>query len=395
MTAKLLFFPVDCGDMTLVEFDSGKKLLVDVNIRAAADDPDDETPDVVEMLKARLPKDEKGRHYVDAFMISHPDEDHCRGFKKHFYTGDPANYPEGSKKILVRELWSSPIAFRRASTNHTLCEDAQALNAEARRRVARFRAVGTSVGNGDRILILGEDQDGKTDDLGSILIKVEETFSRINGGYDGTFTMRLLAPLPKEEEDEETSKNDSSVIMQMALASGGVAAACRFLTGGDAGVEVWEKVWERYETRATWLQYDVLLTPHHCSWHSLSHNSWSECGEDAEVSPTARKALSQARSGAHLIASSKEIIDDDSDPPCIRAKREYVDIADDAGGDFQCVMEEIDAADPQPLEFHVTGSGTSRVEADPKAKSVGPQVFAPSVSSTPREVNKQGGGRYA
>jgi hypothetical protein len=395
MTAKLLFFPVDCGDMTLIEFESGKKLLVDVNIRAAADDPDDDTPDVVAMLKARLPKDEKGRPYVDAFMISHPDEDHCRGFKKHFYTGAPADYPEGSKKILVRELWSSPIAFRRASADHTLCEDAEALNAEARRRVARFRAVGTAVGDGDRILILGEDENGKTDDLGPILIKVEGTFSRINGAYDATFTMRLLAPLPKEDEEEETSKNDSSVIMQMTLATGGVTAACRFLTGGDASVAIWEQVWERYENRLAWLQYDVLLTPHHCSWHSLSYDSWSECGEDAEVSPTARKALGQARSGAHLVASSKEVTDDDSDPPCIRAKREYVDIADEADGDFLCVMEETDADDPQPLEFHVTRSGTARADDETKATSVGPQVFAPSVSSTPREVNKQGGGRYA
>lgn len=77
-------------------------------------------------------------------MISHPDEDHCRGFQKHFYTGDPANCPEGSKNILVRELWSLPIAFRRASKDHTLCEDAQALNAEAHRRVARFRTSGTA-----------------------------------------------------------------------------------------------------------------------------------------------------------------------------------------------------------------------------------------------------------
>ncbi|PWG73585.1 metallohydrolase, partial [Enterococcus hirae] len=77
------------------------------------------------------------------------------------------------------------------------------------------------------------------------------------------------------------------------------------------------------------LSYDVLLTPHHCSWHSLSYDSWSEYGEEAEVCRGARNALSQTKTGATLVASSKPVADDDSDPPCIRAKREYSDIAVD------------------------------------------------------------------
>ena len=39
MTAMLSFFPVDNGDMTLVAPESGRTLLIDLNIRAAADDP--------------------------------------------------------------------------------------------------------------------------------------------------------------------------------------------------------------------------------------------------------------------------------------------------------------------------------------------------------------------
>ena len=40
--------------------------------------------------------------------------------------------------------------------------------------------------------------------------------------------------------------------------------------------------------------------------------------EQAEVSEKARKALSQARDGATIVASSNPIKDDDNDPPCIR-----------------------------------------------------------------------------
>jgi hypothetical protein len=70
------------------------------------------------------------------------------------------------------------------------------------------------------------------------------------------------------------------------------------------------------------LQYDVLIAPHHCSWHSLSWDSWSDFGESARLSADARKALGQALKSAFVIASGKAIKNDKDDPPCIRAKRE-------------------------------------------------------------------------
>ena len=60
MDATISFFPVGNGDMTLVETESGLKLLIDLNIRAAADDPDDDTPDVAKMLRERLGRDAVG-----------------------------------------------------------------------------------------------------------------------------------------------------------------------------------------------------------------------------------------------------------------------------------------------------------------------------------------------
>lgn len=76
MSAKITFFPVGNGDTTLLELESGRTVLIDVNIRAAADDPDDDTPDVAKMLRNRLKPDSEGRLYVDAFLLSHPDKDH-------------------------------------------------------------------------------------------------------------------------------------------------------------------------------------------------------------------------------------------------------------------------------------------------------------------------------
>ena len=128
MPSTITFFPVDNGDMTLLKFGDADAttLLIDINIRQDADDPDGDARDVAKDLRDRLKRDAKGRPYVDAFLLSHPDQDHCRGLERHFYLGPLADYPDDKKadkdkKIVIREIWSSPIVFRRASKNHTLC----------------------------------------------------------------------------------------------------------------------------------------------------------------------------------------------------------------------------------------------------------------------------------
>jgi hypothetical protein len=354
MAAKIEFFRVDCGDMTLITFDSGKTLLIDCHIRKSADDEGDDTPDVATQLKDRLKKDGEGRPYVDAMLNSHPDKDHICGLDTHFHLGPLADYANGSEKIVIREMWSSPLVFRRASKNHVLCPDAKAWASEARRRVKKFREQGR-LSDGDRILVMGEDIDGKTDDLGSILVKTDATWTAIAGVNDNGFEGLLLAPLKASDDDEEEtlSKNNSSAVVRLKIGSGMTLDACRFLTGGDAEVAIWEKLWARHKSNKDRLTYDILQTPHHCSWHSLSWDSWSKKGENAKVSQDARDALGQARKGAKFIASSKPITDDDTDPPCIRAKREYKAIAKEVDGEFTCVGD----GGPEPLEFVIEPGG--------------------------------------
>ena len=383
MAAKVLFFPVGNGDMTLIEFESGRKVLIDMNIRAAADDPDDDTLNVAEELRNRLSRDAGGRLYVDALLISHPDQDHCTGLQNHFHLGPPREWSKAADKIFIRELWSSPMVFRRASSQHKLCDDAKAFNTEARRRVALYRATYGMVSDGDRILILGEDEDGKTGDLGAILVKAGATFSRINGQCDVSTTIRLLAPQPRgDDQDEEDlrSKNHSSTILNFSLTADGVTDAGRFLTGGDAEVAIWERLWRLYATSPDWFLYDILLAPHHCSWHSLSYDSWSDDGEDAKVCKDARNALSQTRRGAVIVASSKPVEDDDNDPPCIRAKREYQAIAKTADGSFKCVGEHPTKKNPEVMEFEI-GENGPRLRSKPmKAAAI---VGAGSVGTQP------------
>lgn len=360
MTAAITFFPVCNGDMTLVQFDNDQKLLIDIHVRAAADDPDDDTPDVMAQLRDRLTRDEMGRLFVDAFLLSHPDKDHILGLEKHFHLGPPAEWVKADDKIIIREMWSSPIVFRRASKNHVLCADAKAWAKEARRRVALYRSTKVTGVEGNRIQIMGEDIDGKTDDIGGIVTKTEGLVTRLNNVVSGTFEARLLAPLPQgddEELDELMAKNRSSVILRFTLRGAGYADKCRFLSGGDAEVAIWERLWDKHgAAHADWLTYDILQAPHHCSWHSLSYDSYSTYGEDAEVCGSARTALAQIRKGAVIIASCEHIDPEDADPPSDRAKREYISIVDGKSDRFLCVTDVWDD-EKQPLRYEIGGSG--------------------------------------
>lgn len=374
MTASITFFPVDNGDMTLVTFDNDQTLLIDLHVRKAADDGEDETPDVIAQLREMLSRDDEDRLFVDGFLLSHPDKDHICGLERHFHLGPPEDWKKADDKILIREMLSSPIVFRRSSKQHVLCDDAKAWAKEARRRVKLYRDSQTIGAEGDRIQILGEDVDGKTDDILKIVIKTENLLSTLNGVADGAFSARLLAPLEQgddEELDELLAKNRSSVILRFSIRGAGYADKCRFLTGGDAEVAIWERLWEKHGTyNADWLTYDILQTPHHCSWHSLSYDSYSTYGEDAEVCDGARNALAQTRKGAVIVASCEHIDPEDADPPSDRAKREYITIVDDKAERFFCVAD-IWEDEAQPLKFNIGSSGVIKAVKNAARAAVG------------------------
>ncbi len=358
MAAIITFFPVGNGDMTLIKLESGRTILVDMNIRQ----PSDGIRDVSADLRRRLKKDDKGRPYVDAVLLTHPDQDHCRGLIEHFHLGPLADYKQPKSgelaKIVIREVWSSPMVFRRMPKDQTLCKDADAWKKEACRRVNLYKAT-HKFAAGDRIQVMGEDRDGKTDDIAEIVVKAGKTITSIDGNTDTAFRGRLLAPKGQgtDEEEERRSKNHSSVIVRFSVANGEKLHACRFLSGGDAEVAIWERIWADHSADTNTINYHLMQTSHHCSWHSLSYDSWGDLGEKAKVSPDARKALGQALSGAYIVATSKPIKNDKDDPPCIRAKREYEAILSPVNGIFLNTSLHGGEDDPVPMEFDVNPDG--------------------------------------
>lgn len=408
LSAVITFFPVGNGDMALIQLESGRTILVDINIRQ----PDDEIRDVAADLRERLARNDEGRPYVDAMLLTHPDQDHCRGLVEHFHLGPTAEYEEPEEdeagKIIIREMWSSPMVFRRSKRKEEknksdLCEDAKAWAKEARRRVKLVKD-GKTADSGDRIQVLGEDEDGKTDNLEDVLIKAGETIVMVDGAKDGTFEAYLIAPAAKgsDEEEEERSKNDSSVILRFSIVCDDEPSACKLLLGGDAGVAIWEKVWKEYKRTPGLLAYDLMVAPHHCSWRSLSHESWSDTKGKAKPAQDALDALGQARDGARIVSSSKEISSEDADPPCDGAKREYEKILDNAEGKFLNTATHKDDGDVVPMVFEVQEDGPvlrkagTSVGVKKRASLKASFLIARGREEAARQpVQKDGGKRYA
>lgn len=377
MTASIEFFPVGNGDMTLIRLASGKTILIDVHIRKAADDEDEsEFPDVANMLKDRLERDPNNGNlpYVDVFMLSHPDQDHCGGLREHFHLGAPSQWkaPEEGKPetILIREMWSAPLTFRRKDKiDGSLTADAEAWRGEAKRRVELKKdGEASASAYGNLIRVLGEDVHDKTEGIEDILVRVGDTLNEICGEEDSSFTALLLSPkIVSEEEAEELSgKNNSSIVMRFSLAADdqavGEHVAAKFLTGGDAEVDIWKRVWGRNESTLENLSYHVLQTPHHCSLGALSHDQYSDRdgkqgkGEGCEIDDEAYSALSQAESGAFIVSSCEK-------PEANKGKdlawRKYEEIAADSEGKKLCTM--VDSQD-KPLKITITENGPSTTE---------------------------------
>ncbi|YAA65632.1 hypothetical protein ACH5Y9_07110 [Methylomonas sp. BW4-1] len=211
---------------------------------------------------------------------------------------------------------------------------------------------------GDRIRIIGKDENGKTDGLEAILTEVDKTFTKINERETQMIEVYVLGPLQaKDVEDEDRlSKNHSSVILQFKIAARPYGSKTNlFLCGGDAEVAIWRELWRKHQNAPHCLSYDILLTPHHCSWHTLSEDSWSR-SKNPKVDEEAKSALSQAEPHATLVASSNVIKDDDIDPPCWGAKKQYENIASNVDGEFVCTGTK----DQEVIEIALTPEGPQK-----------------------------------
>ena len=315
-----VYWPVANGDSTTIVIDSKTHLQVDLNHLEKSEDEDDPTWPIVDELVDRLQK-KGGRPYLAAFALSHPDEDHCRGFT------------ELLDEVDIGELWFTPRVFHEYTRD--LCDDAKTFKREAERRVKKTIDVKGDPGAGHRVRIFGysdllekgEYKDFPEDRLtipGNELTTIDEE------DVCGKFRAFVHAPF---KDDSAGDRNDTSLGMQVTLSDGNKELQALLL--GDLSYPIIKRIFDVSEPND--LSWNVLLAPHHCSKAVMY---WKDEGDGEEKlkqhivdeMEVASKSPNRIVSSSNTVPSSNKSGDN---PPHVKAKTQYESITTS----FLCTMD--------------------------------------------------------
>jgi len=337
MANYVTFFPVDNGDMTLIQTKNNTYILIDCNIRNAEND--DKIYDCNEYLQNNLPRSE-GQPYLDAFFLTHSDNDHCRGIREYFNLCAPDKLEDN--KIKINELYV-PAKLMMDDTHYN--DDADAIRDEAKRRLNLLGTEDASV-DGNRVKIIGYSKELK--DYNDIIIPAGENISSINGNSEYGATIFVLRPVKKSNDDDESNINDCTASFKITFTiNGGTYVA---IIGGDLVCDNWKEIIELNQD----MTFDLLLAPHHCSWHAIS----TEDTHTGKADSVIEEFLEKSKEKSYIVSSSKVIKRNDDNPPSYRAKNVYINHLKNADR-FKCTSDYPNADDPQPLTFKITGQGLS------------------------------------
>ena len=294
----LKFYPVDNGDTTLITLSDKTTILIDCKVRAGKEtDAGNKIYPVKDDLLESVQTNSEDHPFLDVFILTHPDEDHCLGFENNFFHGQsPDDYGkanEENEEIIINELWCTSMFFSEATS-----KDAKALKKEAeRRRKLWDENKPEKNDDGNRIRMIGYDGDDKFENVPTSVPGDTITLEDINGNSTGNFELFVHSPFKKSliTATSEANKNFSSIAMQarfkINLSDRGWA--CFYLFGGDADHNIWKEIVEKTEekNRTDKLKWDLFLSPHHCSWTFFNDVPYDEKEDNKTPKDTSLKVL--------------------------------------------------------------------------------------------------------
>ena len=367
MKHSIKFYPVGNGDCCLVNIGgANKKMMFDCNFRQQAEDEDEKMFDVIgDLLDNELTK-KCGLPFLDAYLLTHPDQDHCRGFEEKFYLGDPDHIKEEDKKankILIGELWYSPRVFE--EYNIELSNDAVAFKKEADRRMKLYKINPNKADrDGNRIRIIGWTGTKELEGMDARITVPGNLVNEVNGTICRYFEMFIHAPF--KDDIENANRNESSIVSQLRFKSDkNKDDIARVFLAGDAEWHVWERIMDKTDDD-DYLRWDLLEAPHHCSYTFFAEN------RENEPQKSSIDFLDKKEPNAFVVASSKVIKKNDDNPPCQKAKNRYVEKV--GNGDFFCTSGTSENEADEAIVFDIE-DGVLRLQEDKvKPKAVIPPV---------------------
>ena len=301
MKHSIKFYPVGNGDCDLITIGgANKKMMFDCNFRKKAEEENEEMYDVLDdLLTNELTTKKCGLPLLDAFLLTHPDQDHCRSFADKFFLGDPDTVPQSAKdykKILIGELWYSPRVFEELSGE--LNADAKAFKKEAKRRMDLYKSNSNKADkDGNRIRIIGWTDNPDLKGLEERIITPGNTISEVNGTSCRYFEMFIHAPFKDDIEGED--RNMTSIASQLRFMSDKYNEnIARVFLGGDTEWRVIQEIMNK-TSNDDYLKWDLMEAPHHCSYKFFA--------DDREDDPNQASLdfLDKSEDGAFVVSSSK------------------------------------------------------------------------------------------
>ena len=346
----LVFWPVGNGDSTTIIVDSKVYLQVDLNHLEKSADDDDSSWAVVDELVERLPKVNR-RPYLAAFALTHPDQDHCRGFAKLL------------DEVDIGELWFTPRVFR--EYNKDLCDDAEVFKKEAKRRVKKTVEAKGDPGSGNRVRVFGYSDLLKEDDCKDFprdRLTVPGTELTVIDEKDVSDKFRAFVHAPFVDDDAG-DRNDTSLGMQITLYDRNQQLCALLL--GDLSYPILKRIFKVSEKDD--LAWNVLLAPHHCSKAAMY---WQDEGDNEEklkkhiVEEMGDAAIEPNRvvSSSNTVPSTNKTGDN---PPHAKAKTQYETITES----FLCTMDQDEpiVAELDDQEIVFAGAATATISASEAA----------------------------
>ena len=367
MANQIKYYPVDNGDQSLITVEENSystTILVDCNIRESSKGDEDPTQfdvksDLIVSLKKRMVNDVDLVPYIDIFILTHGDDDHLHGFEKNFFQGDPRNYKKKNKdngEILIDVLWFSPMVMGTATNDDEKC-----FNREAKRRIQLHRDKSAAKDlPGNRIVIVGYDGNEDLHGLGLVSYVPGQVVTRFNDRDLKTFSIFIHSPYQHQLTDDEVDKNRVSVVFQARFKSN--AASTEFSTlamfSGDADHVAWATILDKTkrhnnDTAQQALKWDLFMAPHHCSWTFFNDTPQEDNPDPVK---TSLEVLDNKRGIAKVIASSKEILNNDDNPPHFKAKGQYVKKVKEENF-LNTATAVKKGKTPQPIIFDITAQG--------------------------------------
>lgn len=355
MKHSIKFYPVGNGDCSLITIGgANKKMMFDCNFRQKAEDENDEMYDVLgDLLDNELTTKKCGLPFLDAFLLTHPDQDHCRSFADKFYLGDPdavSPSAKDEKKILIGELWYSPRVFEEQTGD--LNADAKAFKKEAKRRMALYKSDPRKADkDGNRIRIIGWTDNPDLKGLEDRIVTPGNTISEVNGTNCRYFEMFIHAPFKNDISGED--RNMTSIVSQLRFDSEKEHQVARIFLAGDTEWRIIEEIMEKTSDDNN-LKWDLLEAPHHCSYKFFA--------DDREDDPNQKSLdfLEKRESNAFVISSSKVVKQNSDNPPCQKAKNRYTDRV--GKSNFLCTSGTSEDESDKPIIFVIDNDGLKLLE---------------------------------